>query len=103
VRGIGRLRSVNGIWRASEYGFGESRFDDLKGGDLATNLAITEAVIAGRGPAGLVDTIVFNAAVALWICGKTASVREGVAQARELLLGGSVERKIAATKEFFRA
>ncbi|MBK9989663.1 MAG: anthranilate phosphoribosyltransferase [Verrucomicrobia bacterium] len=103
VRGIGRLRSVDGVWRASEHGLTEGSFEDLKGGDLATNLAITEAVVAGKGPAALVETIVFNAAVALWICGRTASVRDGTAQARELLLGGSVKRKIAATKEFFKA
>lgn len=103
VRGIGRLRSVDGVWRASEHGLTEGSFEDLKGGDLATNLAITEAVVAGKGPSALVETIVFNAAVALWICGRTASVREGTTQARELLLGGSVKRKIAATKEFFKA
>lgn len=103
VRGIGRLRTVDGVWRASEHGLTEGNFDDLKGGDLVTNLAITQAVVAGKGPAALVETIVFNAAVAMWICGRTASVRDGTAQARELLLGGSVKRKIAATKEFFKA
>ncbi len=103
VRGIGRLRSVDGVWRAPEHGLSEGNFEELKGGDVATNLAITEAVIAGRGPAALVETIVYNAAVAFWICGRTATVNEGVAQARELLLGGSVRAKIAATKEFYQA
>jgi anthranilate phosphoribosyltransferase len=103
VRGIGRLRSIDGIWNAGEHGLPAGNFDELKGGDVATNLAITEAVITGRGPAALVETIVFNAAVALWICGRSASIRDGVAQARELLLGGSVKAKIVATKEFFHA
>lgn len=103
VRGIGRLRSVDGIWNAADHGLAPAtNFDELKGGDLATNLAITEAVLAGRGPAVLVETIVFNAAVAFWICGKVPSVRDGVAKARELLLGGAVKAKIAATKEFFQ-
>jgi anthranilate phosphoribosyltransferase len=103
VRGIGRLRSVDGIWRAGEHGLAAGDFAQLMGGDVATNLAITDAVLAGRGPAALVETIVYNAAVAFWICGRTASVQDGVAQARELLLGGSVKRKIAATREFFHA
>ncbi|MFT3870152.1 MAG: anthranilate phosphoribosyltransferase [Nibricoccus sp.] len=103
VRGIGRLRSVDGIWNAADHGLAATtNFDELKGGDVATNLAITEAVLAGRGPAALVETIVFNAAVAFWICGKVPSVREGVAKARDLLLGGPVKAKIAATKEFFQ-
>jgi anthranilate phosphoribosyltransferase len=103
VRGIGRLRSIDGVWRASEHGLAEGHFDDLKGGDVATNLAITEAVLVGRGPAALVETIIFNAAVAFWICGRVPSVREGAVRARELLLGGAVKAKIAATKEFFQA
>jgi anthranilate phosphoribosyltransferase len=51
----------------------------------------------------LVDTIVLNAAVAMWIVGKVPTAREGLAPARELLLGGAVKRKIAATREFYRS
>jgi anthranilate phosphoribosyltransferase len=103
VRGAGRLRDIDGVWNAAEHGFAPANFDDLKGGDLEQNLAITEAILAGKGPAGLVDTIVFNAATAMWVCGRTASVAEGVGRARELLLGGAVKAKIAATREFYSA
>jgi anthranilate phosphoribosyltransferase len=103
VQGAGRLRDVDGVWNAREYGFPGANFDDLRGGDLTQNLAITEAILAGRGPAGLVDTIVFNAATAMWVCGQTKAIADGVAQARELLLGGAVKAKIAATKEFYRS
>lgn len=102
VRGIGRLREVNGVWNASDFGFHACPFSDLEGGDLETNLAIVEALLAGRGPAGLADTIILNAATALWITGRTASVAEGAGRARELLLGGAVRAKIAATREFFQ-
>lgn len=103
VRGIGRLRSVDGIWQAKDFGLPAGNFEELKGGEVATNLAITEALLAGRGPASLVDTIAFNAGVGFWISGKTKTVDEGALRARELLLGGAVKTKIAATKEFFRA
>ena len=102
VRGIGRLRAIDGVWNAAEQGLATSPFSDLEGGDLTVNLAIVDAVLAGRGPAGLVDTIVLNAATALWITGRTASVAEGTAHARELLLAGAVKAKIAATREFFQ-
>ncbi len=101
VRGFGRLRAVDGIWTGEDHGFAASGFDDLRGGDLAANLAIVDAVLAGRGPVGLVDTVVMNAAVALWVTGRTASVTEGVEPARAALLGGGVKAKIAATREFF--
>lgn len=101
VRGIGRLREIGGEWNAADFGLTVAPFAELQGGDLAANLALTEALLAGRGPRGLVDTIALNAAVALWIVGKTASVREGISLAREQLLGGAVAKKIAATKEFY--
>ena len=101
VRGFGRLRDVRGEWNAEEFGFASAKFDDLVGGDLATNVAIVDALLAGRAPVGLVDTIVLNSAVAMWIVGQTASVRDGVPVARDLLLGGAVKKKIAATREFY--
>ena len=90
-------------WRAEDFGLRRAPFADLVGGDVATNLALVEAILAGRGPAGLVDTIVLNAAVGLWIVGRTAEVPEGLPLARELLLGGAVRAKIAATREFYRS
>jgi anthranilate phosphoribosyltransferase len=103
VRGSGRLRELDDVWRAEDFGLATASFDDLRGGDLAANLALTEGLLAGRGPAGLADTIVLNAAVAMWLTGKTATVKEGIVPAREFLLGGAVQAKIAATKEFYRA
>lgn len=101
VRGMGRLRAIDGVWTAEDHGFETSPFDDLRGGDLTENLAIVEAILAGRGPKGLVDTIVFNAATGLWMSGRVDSVREGTAVARERLLGGAVKAKMAATREFY--
>lgn len=101
VRGFGRLASIAGVWRAEDFGLAPAPFDDLRGGDLAANLAIVDAVLTGRAPAGLVDTIALNAAVGLWIVGRTPDVKSGLGLAREQLLGGGVRAKIAATREFY--
>lgn len=101
VRGVGRLGEVDGEWLATDFGLSPSSFDDLKGGSVEENLAIAEAVMNGRGPQGLVDTIALNAAVGLWSVGKAPSVEEGLPMAREALLGGAVRAKSAAAKEFF--
>ena len=69
----------------------------------ACRAVLRKRASAGRGPAGLVDTIVLNAAVGLWIVGRTKQVQEGLPLARELLLGGAVRAKIAATREFYRS
>jgi len=103
VQGIGRLREVRGTWGVETFGLPTSSFDDLRGGDVPANLATVDAILAGRGPAGLVDTIALNAAAALYVTGRTKAIAEGIAPARELLLGGAVRAKIAATKEFYAA
>ena len=103
VRGFGRLAVVDDVWRAENFGLRTASFDELKGGDLARNLRILDEILDGHGPAGLVDTIVLNTAAAMWIVGQTTNVRDGLAPARELLLGGAVKAKIAATREFYRA
>jgi anthranilate phosphoribosyltransferase len=103
VKGFGRLGNIDGEWRAADFGLPESPFAELLGGDCPTNIAIGEALLAGRGSPGLVNTVALNAAVAMWIVGKVATVREGIGPARELLLGGAVKNKIAATREFYRS
>jgi len=101
VQGVGRLREVRGTWGAETFGLPTAPFAELQGGDVTANLAIVDALLAGRGPTGLVDTIALNAAAGLYVTGRTAGIREGLGQARELLLGGAVQAKIAATKEFY--
>lgn len=102
VQGVGRQRAVRALWRAEDFGLNSAPITDLLGGDVTANLATVQAILAGRGPAGLVDTIVLNSAVALHLTGRVSTIREGLAPARELLLGGAVRAKIAATKEFYR-
>lgn len=101
VQGLGKLREISAEWHAAEFGLVHSPFSDLQGGDLADNLELTKAIVSGRGPQGLVDTIALNAAIGMWIVGLRPSVREGIEHARELLLGGAVSNKIAATREFY--
>jgi len=103
VRGFGRLAAVDGVWRAEEFGLNTAPFAELQGGDLTTNLAIVDALLAGRGPAGLADTVALNAAVAMWIVGRVPTVQDGIAPARERLLGGAVRKKIEATKAFYQS
>ncbi len=101
VRGFGRNRDLDTVWRPEDLGVRRADFADLAGSDLEGNLAIVEALLAGRGPSGLADTVALNAAVALWICGRASTPSEAVPHARELLLGGAVRAKIRATREFF--
>lgn len=103
VRGFGTRQDIDTEWSAGDFGLDRAPFEHLAGGDLAANLAIVDALLDGRAPHGLADTIVLNAAVAMWLVGKVATIREGLDPARELLLGGAVKQKIVATREFYRS
>ncbi len=101
VRGVGRLADLATTWSAADFGLSPCDFSDLQGGDVEHNVGIVNAILEGKGPRGLVDTIVLNAAIGLWVTGKVGSAQEGLAIARDSLLGGGVRAKIAATREFF--
>jgi anthranilate phosphoribosyltransferase len=101
VRGVGRLKQIDGEWTAEGFGLAVSPFDHLLGSDLPCNLQTVEAILDGKGPRGLVDTIVLNTAIALWILGRATRIEDGLAPARELLLGGAVRAKLNATREFY--
>jgi anthranilate phosphoribosyltransferase len=101
VRGVGRLRSLDGEWTPESLGLARAPFTDLLGGDGPANLAMANALAAGGGPKGLADTIALNAATALWISGARPDVRSAIGEARDLLLGGAVRRKMDDTRDFF--
>ncbi|MFZ1055223.1 MAG: anthranilate phosphoribosyltransferase [Opitutaceae bacterium] len=101
VRGVGRHRGLRAEWTPESFGLPLSPFSDIVGGDVAANLAIATALSEGAGPRGLADTIALNSATALWVAGARPDVRGAIAEARELLLGGAVKRKISDTRDFF--
>lgn len=103
VTGVGRFKGAAANWTPADFGMQPSPFSDLVGGDVATNVAITEAILAGRAPRGLMDTIVAVAAMGLWVAEREPSVASGVPRVRELLFGGAVAKKIADTREFYRS
>jgi anthranilate phosphoribosyltransferase len=55
--------------------------EHLKGGDASFNAALLERALSGeRGP--IQETLIFNAAVALYLYGVVDSIEEGIARAR---------------------
>jgi anthranilate phosphoribosyltransferase len=101
VRGVGRLRSVRGEWTPESLGLPVSPFSDIAGGDVEANVALATGLARGAGPRGLSDTIALNAAAALWVAGARPDIRGSIGEARELLLGGAVLRKLDDTRDFF--
>jgi anthranilate phosphoribosyltransferase len=72
---------------------------DLKGGDAAANAEATLAVLRGEaGPHR--DIVVLNAAAALVVAGKAATLREGLPMAAASIDSGAAMKKLEALKDF---
>ncbi|MCU1348845.1 MAG: TrpD [Acidobacteria bacterium] len=76
--------------------------DAMAGGDAAANARIALAILGGEA-GGRRDIVLANAGAALYVAGSAASIREGIALAREALASGAAAAKlrelVAATNE----
>lgn len=102
ARGFGSLREIAGKWTPEEMGIRSGPLDDLQGGDVDVNLEILNQLLDGKAQAALEDSVVVNAAAALYVAGRYSCIKDGVAEARELLLGGRTRAKIEQAREFYR-
>jgi anthranilate phosphoribosyltransferase len=79
----------------ADFGVRRARVADLAGGDARENAECARGVLAGtRGP--IRDIVVLNAAAALLIAGRVASVREGIGTAEAALDDGAAARVLDA-------
>lgn len=79
----------------SDFGLAKSSVESLKGGDAAENARRVREVLDGTpGPAR--DVVLLNAGAALFIAGRTASVRDGIAEARQAIERGDAAARLAA-------
>lgn len=60
----------------------------IAGGDAAGNLRILQRVLGGE-PGPHADIVALNAAAALEVCGRVPDLRQGLAEAREILVSGA--------------
>ena len=100
------LTGVSEVWeiRGSEIQryvvtpeqFGLQRCDPaaLKGGDVATNVAITRSILAGK-PGPQLDVVLLGAGAALYAADAAPTIAQGIARARQAIATGAA----AATLE----
>ncbi len=79
----------------AEYGLAKASLAALKGGDAKTNAEMVRGVLAGR-PGAARDVVLLNAGAALFIAGRTPSVRDGIAQAADAIGSGRARRVLEA-------
>jgi anthranilate phosphoribosyltransferase len=74
-------------------GLAAAKADDLRGGAVPENVAITKEILAGKKGAKR-DIVVLNAAIALVAAGKTKTPKEGAERAAEALDSGAARKKL---------
>jgi anthranilate phosphoribosyltransferase len=81
--------AVSTFWvHPADFGLPKASPGDLAGGDAAANAAIVRQVLAGApGPAR--DVVLLNAGAALFVAGRVASVRDGIAEAAQAIDRGA--------------
>ena len=93
----GQVRSYE--MSAADAGVEMHKLEELAGGDVQMNAAIARSVLEGKAGATQ-DVVVLNAGAALYVAGSAASVRDGVALARQAIVSG---RALAKLEELIKA
>jgi anthranilate phosphoribosyltransferase len=77
----------------ADFGVSKATAADLKGGDAAENAAIVDHVLGGAaGPAR--DIVLLNAGSALFVAGRAATVRDGIAMAARAVDSGTARQAL---------
>ncbi len=79
-------------------GLAPADLEALKGGDVAANRAILEAVLQGGGTRAQADVVALNAALVLWAAGLEPSIAAGLERARQALGDGSAWARLEALR-----
>ena len=74
----------------ADFGISKALPADLQGGDAARNAGIVREILGGARGAPR-DVVLLNAGVSLFVAGRTASVRDGIARAGEAINTGAAE------------
>ncbi|MFN6344307.1 MAG: anthranilate phosphoribosyltransferase [Cyanobium sp.] len=94
LAGPSQLRLVEGgsvsqeLLDPTSLGIAPAPNSELAGGDLATNQAILEAVLQGRGSGPQAAVVALNAALVLWAAGLVDTVAAGYGRAAATLAAG---------------
>lgn len=88
VSGLREGEIIDRTLHPEEVGLALHPREALVGGTPAENAEITRALLTGGGTEAQRDIVALNSGAALRTVGRVASIREGVAQAREIMRGG---------------
>lgn len=81
-----------------QLGLAAADLAELRGGDVATNRRILEAVLQGKGSRAQTDVVILNTALVLKAAGLSESIAAGLPRARRALEDGSAWGRLEALR-----
>ena len=82
-----------------QLGFNKCNLADIQGGSPELNAKLLLESLSGK-PGPITDTLVLNAAVALWIYGKYPSITDALPHVKENISNGSALKLLKRWVEF---
>jgi anthranilate phosphoribosyltransferase len=83
-------------------GLAPASLEELRGGDVAANRAILEAVLQGRGTRAQTDVVALNAALVLVAAGLADSIPTALSRTQEVLAAGQGWERVEALRSALR-
>ena len=80
--------------KPSDVGLSNRPLDTLRGGAPEDNATWLRDLLSGRGSQAHREAVAINAGALMWLCGKAASHREGVAAILDILSGDAAHRRL---------
>jgi len=77
----------------SDVGVEVTSMEGLKGGDAEENAALTRRILEGHNGASR-EIALLNAGAGIFVAGKTSSIKEGIAMARQVIDSGKAKKKL---------
>ncbi|MCC6747785.1 MAG: anthranilate phosphoribosyltransferase [Deltaproteobacteria bacterium] len=87
------------VLRPEQAGLQRRPLEALRGGGAEENARWLRDLLGGRGEAAHAEIVAINAGALLWVSGRAADLREGTAQALEVLRAGGAEGRLARWAE----
>lgn len=87
-----------GSFRAADLGLSEVGLEEIRGRDARENAQILLSVLKNV-PSPYLETTVLNAGLGFYANGKAASIKEGVALARQVIASGQALKKLEELQE----
>ncbi len=87
---------------AARFGLPRAGLDDVRGGDVATNVRIAHDILAGR-PGAASDIVALNAGCAIYVAEQARTIEEGIAKARAAVASGRAAAVLEQVKTLSHA